>query len=131
LETDIHYGFTPLTDALMGIGTHSTSPIAGLFLLAAYKLNNMPHESAKTSWRSAIEEYWPATALGLNEQEILYRFGDTLGISDRDDQVKHLKLAVAQLQAEEDQAWDEQRKYERLCRALGVLSSILVIIIIY
>lgn len=51
-------------------------------------------------------------------------------MSDREDQLKHLKLAQQQLLAEESGARDDQARYEKLSRALGILLAALVVILI-
>ena len=64
------------------------------------------------------------------EQSALIRLGATLGISDREDQIKHLRLAMQQLKAEEDAARDDQARYEKMWKSLGVLIAALVVILI-
>ena len=56
-----------------------------------------------------------------SEKEALLELGQSLGVSDREDQMKHLQLAVRQLQHEEAEARDKQLKYEKLCRSRGAL----------
>jgi stage III sporulation protein AB len=67
----------------------------------------------------------------LPEQEVMLQLGHVLGLSDRSDQVKHLRLAVSQLQAEEVDAREEQRKYEKMWKSLGVLIGGLIVILMY
>ena len=55
-----------------------------------------------------------------NEQAVLIRLGSTLGISDKEDQMKHMHLALLQLKAEEDAARDDQGRYEKMWKSLGV-----------
>jgi stage III sporulation protein AB len=63
------------------------------------------------------------------ELDAMLRLGATLGGSGRDDQVKHIKLAMLQLQAEESSARDDQQRYEKMSRSLGVLGAALLVII--
>jgi stage III sporulation protein AB len=64
------------------------------------------------------------------ERDALARLGATLGGSGREDQLKHVRLAALQLQAEEAAARDEQQRYEKMCRSLGVLGAALVVIVL-
>jgi stage III sporulation protein AB len=53
-----------------------------------------------------------------------------LGSSERADQLKHVRLAMHQLQAEEAAARDEQMRFEKMCRSLGALGAALVVIVL-
>jgi stage III sporulation protein AB len=66
-----------------------------------------------------------------SEKEAFLQLGLTLGITDRDDQIKHLRLTASQLQTEELTAWEEQKRYEKMWKSLGLLSATLVVILMY
>ncbi|HEY0828173.1 MAG TPA: stage III sporulation protein SpoIIIAB, partial [Bacilli bacterium] len=123
LETEIMYGFTPLSAALDIISKQLKGPLSGLFQQVAHDLKSLQGHTTVDSWQKAIQDYWRKTAMGSNEQDIVHRLGFTLGITDREDQVKHLRLAVSQLQGEEAAAAEEQRRYEKMWKSLGVLAA--------
>ena len=70
-----------------------------------------PFESC---WEQSLSDCWPSTAMKKAELATLKRLGSTLGMSDREDQLKHLRLAQQQLRAEEDGARDDQARYEKM-----------------
>jgi stage III sporulation protein AB len=76
-----------------------------------------------------VEETWPNTAMGVPEREVMIDFGKTLGLSDRQDQLQHLKMAIANLKVEENHARDEQVRYEKMCKTLGFLAGALLVIL--
>ncbi len=131
LETEIAYGFTPLPDALAAISRQSPKPLSAFFEQAASRLEGRDAPSIRESWRSAVDSEWKNTAMKENEKQIMNELGLTIGMTDREDQVKHLRLAVLQLQGEEEQAREEQRRYETMWRSLGVLLGVLIVILIY
>jgi stage III sporulation protein AB len=131
LETEIVYGLTPLTIAFRKLADQLPHPAAGLFRRAGEALAASTDRSAGDIWRQAAEEQWKYTALKSGEKQILLQLGHTLGRSDREDQVKHLRLAVSQLQAEEGAALEEQKRYESMWKSLGVLMGALVVILMY
>lgn len=131
LETEMNYGFTLLPEALLRIAGQLEPQLAVLFRTAAEPLLAGDGATAGESWRNAVNACWKQTALSSNEREILSQMSFTLGISDRDDQIKHLRLAVSLLQAEEQSAWDDQRRYEKMWRSLGVLAGAFVVILMY
>lgn len=131
LETEILYGFTPLAEALFKIGQQLSEPLRTIFDEAAHRLANRTDVTAQESWQQSVEEHWKHTAMKQNEKQIIYQFGFTLGTSDRNDQIKHIRLAVNQLQHEEAAARDDQSRYEKMCKSLGLLAGALIVILIY
>ncbi|MWC28357.1 stage III sporulation protein SpoIIIAB [Paenibacillus sp. MMS18-CY102] len=129
LETEIVYGRTPLPEALMRISANVEQPSARLMEAVIAQLQQGDGKTFNECWESAIRSQWPSTAMRAAEMAVVIRLGSMLGISDKDDQLKHLRLAAVQLKAEEDAARDEQAKYEKMSRSLGVLLAILVVIL--
>jgi len=132
LETEIGYGRTPLPEALERISASVSKPLSAMFARIAGSLAGDQARSGETvreCWERAIDEFWPATAMKKTEKEAALRLGATLGGSGRDDQLKHLRLAFHQLQAEEASAREDQLKYEKLSRSLGMLGAALIVIL--
>jgi stage III sporulation protein AB len=132
LETEISYGQTPLPEALLRISSLVTQPLALLFFTISQSLQSGSSTSGETvreCWERAVAEHWPATAMKNTEKDALLRLGSTLGGSGREDQLKHIRLAMIQLQVEESSARDDQQRYEKLSRSLGMLGAALVVIL--
>ncbi|TVY11492.1 stage III sporulation protein SpoIIIAB [Paenibacillus cremeus] len=131
LETEIHYGFTPLPEALSLVARSAQSAAGRLFHTAAEELAEAAGRSVQTIWQQAATANWRYTAMKTPEREVFLQIGHTLGLTDREDQAKHLKLAVSQLQGEAELAREEQQRYERMWKSLGVLLGALVVILMY
>ncbi|RKN84706.1 stage III sporulation protein SpoIIIAB [Paenibacillus ginsengarvi] len=131
LETEMAYGYTPLPEALQRISSQLEPQLAAMFRMAAEPLLSGEGKTAGESFRDAVHACLKQTALSSNEREILSQMSFTLGISDREDQTKHLRLAVSLLQAEEQTAWEDKRRYEKMWRSLGVLAGAFVVILMY
>jgi stage III sporulation protein AB len=132
LETEIVFGVTPLPAALARVASAVPRPLSDLFHSAAERLREQRGErSADDCWKEAVEREWPKTALQRTERETLLSLGASLGVTDREDQAKHIRLCIAQLQAEELTARDEQARYEKMWRSLGALGAALVVILMY
>ncbi|MFD1955864.1 stage III sporulation protein SpoIIIAB [Paenibacillus thailandensis] len=129
LETEIGYGHTPLPTALRRTAEAAIPPVSELFGAAADGLAREDGPTFRECWEAAVRDRWERTAMGPAEQAVLLRLGTALGISDREDQIKHLKLALVQLKAEEETARDEQARYEKMWKSLGLLSAALVVIL--
>jgi len=129
LETEIGYGHTPLPEALERTAHSVPQPIAGVFREAANGLASDSGISFRESWEQAVSQGWRLTAMRANEQAVMQRLGSVLGISDKEDQMKHLRLALLQLKAEEDAAREDQARYEKMWKSLGALIAVLIVIL--
>jgi len=132
LESEIVYGVSPLPDAIARVATTVPPPVSDLFVEAARRLGDRNAErTAADCWTEAIEDVWPRTALKEAEKSSLLSLAPTLGLTDRDDQAKHLRLVVSQLRTEEESAREEQARYGSMWKSLGALSAALVVILMY
>jgi stage III sporulation protein AB len=129
LETEIQYGQTPLPQALARLAAIVPAPVSGLFGSISSELAKQPGSTVRDSWERAMREGWTLTAMKQPERDAMIRLGATLGASGREDQIKHVRLTMHQLQAEESAAREEQLKYEKMCRSLGMLGAALVVIL--
>lgn len=131
LETEISYGLTPLPKALEKIAQSIEGRIGDFFFVVGNQIINNPGTTIREAWSKGLEYLREHCALTDCDQNILSNFGMTLGVSDRQDQVKHLKLVMAQLAAAEANAWEEKAKNERMFKSLGFLGGLAIVILLY
>ncbi|PTM58518.1 stage III sporulation protein SpoIIIAB [Desmospora activa] len=131
LQTEITYGSRRLDQVCAHIAQREAAPIGSLFGWAGEYMERLDGASTFECWRRAVTQTWPHTVLKETEKQILLDFGKTLGISDREDQLQNLRRAQTALEGEEALARDEQERYEKMCRSLGVLTGALIVILIY
>ncbi|WP_054957695.1 stage III sporulation protein SpoIIIAB [Paenibacillus dakarensis] len=131
LETEISYGFTPLPEALLRIGSNMREPMKSLFETAARNMSPQYGLSAQESIRKALNAHWRRTSMKSAEREALEQLSSVLGTSDRQDQMKHIALAASQLKHEEAAAREDQAKYEKMSKSLGLLVGALIVILIF
>ncbi|GIO00127.1 stage III sporulation protein SpoIIIAB [Brevibacillus laterosporus] len=129
LETEIVYGATPLSLAFEKISVRVTRSIGNLYKRASELLQTKAGESTQIVWQTALEQTWSLTALRKEEKEILKNLGYVMGNSDREDQKKHLQLTVFHLRGLEEEAKEEQLKYEKMYKNLGFLGGLLIVIL--
>ena len=132
LESEIVYGLSPLPEALLRVSSATQKPVSQLFADAAARMaDGRAERTAGDCWREAVHAAWPRTSLREPEKASLLALVPTLGMTDRDDQAKHLRLAIAQLRTEEETAREEQARYGKMWRSLGALTAALVVILMY
>jgi stage III sporulation protein AB len=129
LEAEIMFGHTPLREAAFKLAKQMPKPINWFFESFGKKLNRTDI-NVKTAWDESLHEVWKWLALKQTEYEILSQFGETLGQYDRYHQQKHILLAIAHLEREEQDALERQGKYEKMVKSLGFLTGLLLIIIL-
>jgi stage III sporulation protein AB len=130
LETEIAFSATPLVQAVQRIAGHPTTRDAQFFRRLADDLAARP-EHVRTVWQSLLDAERMRGPLQAAELEALAQLGESLGISDREDQIKHLHLAVSRLLAAVEEARAEEQKYRAMWRSLGVLGGALLVVLMY
>lgn len=131
LETEIVYGATPLTEALDHIAAGCDPGVNVLFRQTASELRQAGGCTAGEAWRQALAALYQASAVKDTDIAVLKRLGASLGLSDRRDQEKHLKLAREQLKREIRLAEELAEKNGRLCKYLGVLGGLALVLVLY
>lgn len=131
LETEILYGATPLPEAMEQVSGRCDSEVAALFGNTAEELRKMEGMTAGEAWGRAVNRFLPETALNDHDLQILRRLGSALGVSDRDDQAKHLQLAKSQLKISTVQAETAARKNVSIYKYLGFLGGLLLVLVLY
>ncbi|MFP3339250.1 hypothetical protein R0J91_14835, partial [Micrococcus sp. SIMBA_131] len=86
--------------------------------------------TAYEAWMESMDEVWKYTAFKQEEKEVMKQLGATIGQHDREHEQKQIRLALIHLEREESEARDNQMKYERMFKSLGVLGGILLVILL-
>ncbi|OAT86541.1 stage III sporulation protein SpoIIIAB [Desulfotomaculum copahuensis] len=131
LETEIIYTATPLAEAVERVAARAEPRIAPLFARSGEELRAMSGCSAREAWERGLAAFYPATALKPADLAILRQLGTSLGVSDRQDQSKHLHLAMEQLGLEMNKAAREAERQVKLWNYLGFLGGLAVILLLY
>jgi stage III sporulation protein AB len=131
LETEINYGFTPLPEALERISKSIPEPVSSIYRHASEEIRINNGKTTMDAWESVVKDSWKNTSMKVEEMDIMLQLGTTLGISDRRDQIKHIHLAANQLLGEEASAKEDQNRYEKMWKSLGLLGGALVVILMY
>jgi len=130
LATDISYAAIPLPEALLSLSKKTDKRIADVFKLAGEMLNSRVGYTADEAWEYALSQIIPKTALKSADQEILINLGKSLGLSDREDQIKHIQLAITQLEQQISIAQSEKDKNEKVWKYLGFCTGLMLVIFI-
>lgn len=130
LETEITYGLSPIGEAAIRLSEQLPEPGKSLFAYFSAKLGR-GEVSLREAWDETLDKIWPKTAMKKNEKEIMKQFGATLGLSDRENQQKQIRLALSHLEREETEARAAQNQYEKMLKSLGFLAGLLIVILLF
>ncbi len=125
------YALTPLPEAFASLSKQVAEPLSSLFRITSERLLKSDGKSTREIWQWSVNDVWTRTSMKQAEQEVVLQLGAVLGLTDRSDQIKHIRLAISQLQTEETDSREEQRRYEKMWKSLGVLIGALIVILMY
>ncbi|GAB6274718.1 MAG: stage III sporulation protein AB [Peptococcaceae bacterium] len=131
LETEISYTATPLPEALTRIAVRCDKAITPLFSRAGEELLAQTGCTAGEAWETALNKFYALSSTLPSDLAVLRNLGMVLGISDGEDQCKHLRLAREQLKREVITAEQQAAKYVKLWNYLGLLGSLALILLLY
>lgn len=131
LETEIIYGATPLEHAMLRVCQACDRDVAGLFKETSIELGKKEGVTAGEAWNKALAGFKEYSALNDNDLQILKRFGASLGVSDREDQAKHLELTRSQLKLAAIQAGEVSRKNSTMFKYMGFLGGLFLVLVLY
>jgi stage III sporulation protein AB len=131
LETEINYGHSPLPEALRSISKKSEKDVAELFIMAAKNLSSRNGLTAGEAWEKSLKDFYNNSYITYNDYEILMAFGKYLGSTDKQDQIKNIKLTLSNLRQQEITSIEEKQKNEKLWKYLGILSGLMIFLLLY
>jgi len=130
LEAEIVYSRLPLQDAFYNISNQIPDPINTFFKLL-YKRMLKERKSLYEIWEYEVNGLMKMSSIDNNEAEILRQFGRTLGQHDVQQQQKHIQLAVHHLDRELENARDNQFKYSKMAKSLGILCGLFIVLLLF
>ncbi len=129
MEAEIMYAHTPLKKLSKQLAKTVQKPFQFLFEQFVKKLESQ-NISVSEAWNESLESVWKQTSLKSGELEVMKRFGDTLGQYDKQMQQQQIILALTHLEREEQEATEQQQKYEKLVKSVGFLTGLLLVILL-
>ena len=121
LESEINFSVNKLKKAFIRIDRN------GLFTLAA---ENLDGNGAKKAWTDALDTMQSKLCLSGADVDVLKMFGQNIGKTDTDDQLKNIRYIKTLIAEQEKQARAEYGRFGRLYRSGGVLAGLLVVIVL-
>ena len=131
LETEINYGHSPLPKAFRSIGNKCEKDVAELFFMTAKNVSSREGFTAGEAWEKALKDFYNSSHITETDYEILMAFGKYLGSTDKEDQIKNIKLTLTNLKQQEMVSIEEKQRNEKMWKYLGVLSGLMIFLLLY
>lgn len=131
LETEIMHYSSLLPEAMLRIGGSMEGGAGKLFKETGIMLSQKQNITVSKAWTSSLDLLKQELCLKKEDLDILQRFGEQLGSSDREGQANFIRLTVMQLKEEEQRAKEIREKYERMYKSLGLLGGLALAILLF
>lgn len=130
LESRINYTYDTIPEIFDFISRHLKTGIKNIFEYASEKLNIDKNFSAGELFNATIDEERILLDLNEDDIEILKGLAVSLGQVDLESQVKNIRLIIRSLTSQLDMAKKEKDKNFKLCRNMGAIVGVLIVIIL-
>lgn len=130
LEAEILYSQLPLQEAFLTIAKQIPNPSRSFFENLGEAMEKGDVELADL-WERQVNVLMQQSSLKKIEQEILLQFGQTLGQHDFTQQQKQIQLTVTHLDRELAEARDDQYRYSKMAKSLGILCGLFIVLLFF
>lgn len=130
LEAEILYSQLPLQEAFLTIAKQIPNPLRSFFENLGEAMEKDGVELADL-WERQVNVLMQQSSLKKIEQEILLQFGQTLGQHDFTQQQKQIQLTVSHLDRELAEARDDQYRYSKMAKSLGILCGLFIVLLFF
>lgn len=130
LETEIHYTHNPVPAALKSIAPQLPT-VQQQFCRETCRLMETECLTLSEAWQQAAMQLHSSSYLCRREMEAVCSFGQSLGMGDVGEQLKHFQLLQQRLQAALDEAECTCTQKERIWQYMGVCLSMAAVLLLY
>jgi stage III sporulation protein AB len=130
LESEMSFNAAPLAQAFRSIGRTMKTRVADIFIVAGRNIEEKSGTTAQEAWNAAIGAMAKYLSMKETDIGILKTLGETLGASDMDNQKSAILLAKVKLSAAAKEAEEEEKRYGRMYKNIGLLAGALIAILL-
>ena len=130
LEFDISYLRLPLNDAFERIAKGQNGVVKSIFEYMAKELSSKKCEDVGILFKRAISNYEKELLIGEEATAVLYDFSKNMGCMDVENEIANIKTASMKLKYFEEEAREKSKYDGKMCRGLGLLTGIFIVIML-
>ncbi len=129
LRGEIKYSHSTLAEAFQTIGRRLKEPYGAMLLKTASVMEQLKGQTLAQIWEESIREALRESALYGEDKEKLIQMGNQLGYLDTEMQLSTIELYLEQIEEEIKNAWESFKRNGKLCRTMGIIAGIFLVIL--
>ncbi|MDI3317450.1 MAG: stage III sporulation protein AB [Bacillota bacterium] len=129
LMSQVDYAARPLPEVLADLGGSAPGSAGLLFRRVSREMAAAPDQPLGPIWERAVAALGEERGLGAADLAPLRRLAPALGLSHREDQLRHLEHCATELGAREAALRGEAERTARMWRSLGFFGGLLLAVV--
>lgn len=130
LEFDISFLKLPLSESFARISKSQNGAVKKIFEFMAKELSENKTDNAGELFKKSIEKYSKELLFDEEVKKTLFDFSKNMGCMDAENEITNIKATHIKLKYFEDEARESARKNVKMCRGLGLLTGIFIVIVL-
>lgn len=130
LEFDIDFLNIPLADSLKKIERNCEKGVKDVFAYIRERIETDRCINMQSLWKRALSKFKEELFLSDDDKKILIDFSKNLGSGDRINEKNNIKLTLARLGIVGEEAREIAARNSKMCRGLGLLAGIFIVIVL-
>lgn len=130
LEGRLNYTYDTIPDAFKFIAKHMKTNVKRIFEISSQKLFCEKNFTASEVFEATVDEEKNFLSLNSDDTEVIKGLSISLGQVDLENQTKNIRLIIKSLADRLEEAKVEKGKNFKMCRNLGLLTGMILVIIL-
>ena len=130
LMFNISFLSLPLAEAIRRTAQSQQGSIRYLLEQVTGLLDTYPHITMREAWAESIRACRGGLSLNPEDLYALESFAENIGMGDCENAKSNIQLTLARLKLNCEQAREKKQKDGKLCKSLGFLSGILIVLLL-
>lgn len=130
LKSELLYSRTYLCEVFSDICADYGEPYNSWMKNMYQRMKNRTKGSFSSIWKDSIDECLTGCGLPEKDRMRLRELGDQLGNADLDGQIRSIDLYLDEFNRSMEDKREGMKNKEKICRCLGVMSGIFIIILL-
>lgn len=130
IQGEIRYNNSTISEALSHVAAHNDGVFKGILENTSVQVNKNTGQSFEQIWSENIGENENKLELNKEDVRIIKEFGKCMGYLDYEMQNKSIDYLISQLQLVIDELNEKMPESIKICRIMGVLAGIFVLILV-
>ncbi len=130
LEFDIDFLNIPLAESLKKIEKNCEKGVKDVFSYVRESIELDRCINMRKLWERAFSRFKEELFLSEDDKRILIEFSKNLGSGDRVNEKNNIKLTLARLGVAGEEAREVAKRNSKMCRGLGLLAGIFIVIVL-